>query len=65
MRDYISFSALKKWNECPFAYKLAYVDGIKKFFGNDESCFNLFPSLSSATAPINFPSIKRQAEESE
>ena len=36
-----------------------------EFFGNDESCFNLFPSLSSATAPINFPSIKRQADESE
>ena len=39
MRTHISFSALKKWNECPFAYKLAYVDGIKKFFGNEHTSF--------------------------
>jgi ATP-dependent exoDNAse (exonuclease V) beta subunit len=39
MRNHISFSALKKWNECPFAYKLAYVDGIKKFFGNEHTSF--------------------------
>ena len=36
---HISFSALKKWNDCPFAYKLAYVDGIKKFFGNEHTAF--------------------------
>jgi hypothetical protein len=35
------------------------------FVGKEESCFILFPNLSSATAPINFPSIKRHADESE
>lgn len=37
--SHISFSALKKWNECPFAYKLSYVDGIKLFKGNEHTAF--------------------------
>ena len=37
--NHISFSALKKWNDCPFAYKLAYVDGIKLFKGNEHTAF--------------------------
>ena len=37
--NHISFSALKKWTDCPFAYKLAYVDGIKLFKGNEHTAF--------------------------
>ena len=36
-----------------------------EFIGKDESCLILFPSLSSATAPINFPFTNKHAEESE
>ena len=39
MPSHISFSALKKWNDCPFAYKIAYVDGIKLFRGNEHTAF--------------------------
>ena len=35
----ISFSELKIWNECPFKHKLVYVDGIKKFKGNEYTAF--------------------------
>lgn len=57
MRDYISFSALKKWNECPFAYKLAYVDGIKKFFGNEHTAFGT-AMHSSCEDEINGQEVK-------
>jgi len=36
---HISYSALKKWNECPFLYKLEYIDGIKSFKGNAHTAF--------------------------
>ena len=36
---HISFSALKKWNECPFLYKIEYIDGIKSFKGNAYTAF--------------------------
>jgi RecB family exonuclease len=36
---HISFSALKKWNECPYAYKIEYVDGIRSFKGNAYTAF--------------------------
>ncbi len=35
----ISFSELKIWNECPFKHKLIYLDGIKKFKGNEYTAF--------------------------
>ena len=31
---HISDSALKKWNECPFLYKLEYIDGIECYYWN-------------------------------
>ena len=37
--SHISFSALKIWNECPFKYKLNYVDHIKQFKGNVYTAF--------------------------
>jgi RecB family exonuclease len=36
---HISFSALKIFNECPHKYKLNYVDGKKKFTGNEHTSF--------------------------
>jgi ATP-dependent exoDNAse (exonuclease V) beta subunit len=39
MSKHISFSALKMWNECPFKYKLNYVDNIGKFSGNEYTAF--------------------------
>lgn len=36
---HISFSALKNWNQCPFYYKLTYVDRIKMFEGNHYTAF--------------------------
>jgi hypothetical protein len=36
---HLSFSALKKWNDCPFSYKLTYVDGIRLFAGNKYTAF--------------------------
>ena len=36
---HISFYALKKWNDCPHAYKIEYVDGIKSFKGNAFTAF--------------------------
>ena len=35
----ISFSELKIWNECSFKHKLSYIDGIKKFTGNEYTAF--------------------------
>ena len=37
--SHISFSALKNWNQCPFYYKLTYVDRIKLFQGNHYTAF--------------------------
>lgn len=36
---HVSFSALKNWNQCPFYYKLTYVDRIKGFEGNHYTAF--------------------------
>jgi hypothetical protein len=36
---HISFSALKIFNECAHKYKLNYIDGKKKFFGNEYTVF--------------------------
>jgi ATP-dependent exoDNAse (exonuclease V) beta subunit len=35
----ISYSGLKIWNECPFKYKLSYVDKISGFQGNEYTAF--------------------------
>ena len=35
MSKHISYSALKLWSECPFRYKLVYVDNVGKFTGNE------------------------------
>lgn len=37
--SHISFSALKNWNQCPFYYKITYVDKIKGFVGNHYTAF--------------------------
>jgi len=37
--QHISFSGLKIWNECPFKYKLNYVDKVGKFTGNAFTAF--------------------------
>jgi hypothetical protein len=39
MSKHISYSALKLWSECPFRYKLVYVDGVGKFTGNEYTAF--------------------------
>ena len=37
--SHISFSALKNWNQCPYYYKITYVDKIKGFVGNHYTAF--------------------------
>ena len=39
MRQHISFSELKIWNECPYKHKLVYKDKIKEFLGNEYTAF--------------------------
>ena len=39
MRQHISFSELKIWNECAFKHKLTYIDGLKGFKGNEHTAF--------------------------
>jgi len=38
-RSHISYSELKIWNDCAFKHKLAYIDGIKLFSGNEYTAF--------------------------
>ncbi len=38
-RDRISYSELKIWNECPYKHKLAYIDNVRKFVGNEYTAF--------------------------
>ena len=35
----MSFSSLKIWNECPYKFKLNYIDKIKEFRGNIYTAF--------------------------
>ena len=35
----ISFSELKNWKECPYRHKLAYIDKIPHFQGNEFTAF--------------------------
>ncbi len=35
----ISFSELKTWKDCPYKHKLVYIDGLKKFTGNEYTAF--------------------------
>ena len=37
--SHVSFSALKLWNECPYKYKLNYIDKIEEFRGNVYTAF--------------------------
>ena len=39
MKDYISYSELKIWAECPFKHKLIYIDKKKGFQGNEYTAF--------------------------
>ena len=39
MSNHISFSALKIWNDCPFKYKLTYIDNVQKFRGSEYTVF--------------------------
>ena len=39
MREHISYSELKVWNECPHKHKLKYADGINNFLGNEFTVF--------------------------
>mgnify|MGYP003125119690 FL=1 len=39
MREHISFSELKTWNECAYKHKLSYIDEVKKFIGNEYTAF--------------------------
>jgi ATP-dependent exoDNAse (exonuclease V) beta subunit len=39
VRDYISYSELKLWNECTHRHKLKYVDGLEDFTGNLYTAF--------------------------
>ena len=39
MVDYISFSAWKDWNTCPYKFKITRVDKVRLFQGNEYSTF--------------------------
>jgi putative RecB family exonuclease len=39
MSKHISYSALKMWNDCPYKYKLVYVDNVGKFSGSEYTAF--------------------------
>tara|TARA_A100001391_G_scaffold174440_1_gene136863 strand:- start:687 stop:1454 length:768 start_codon:yes stop_codon:yes gene_type:complete len=39
VRQHISFSELKIWNDCAFKHKLVYLDGIKEFKGSEHTAF--------------------------
>lgn len=39
MSNHISFSALKTWNDCPFKYKLTYIDNIQTIRGTEYTAF--------------------------
>jgi len=41
MSKHISYSSLKTWNECPFKYKLVYVDGLGKYTGSEYTAFGV------------------------
>jgi len=36
---HISYSALKEWNDCAWKHKLNYIDGLKRFKGNEFTAF--------------------------
>lgn len=38
-KQHISFSELATWMECPYRHKLAYVDGLSTFKGNEHTVF--------------------------
>ncbi len=62
--DHISFSALKSWDQCPYYFKLLYIDRIRKFEGNVYTAFGsamhevcehvLVGSWQESEAPIRF-----------
>ena len=39
MRQHISFSEIKVWDECAYKHKLVYVDNLKEFYGNEHTSF--------------------------
>jgi ATP-dependent exoDNAse (exonuclease V) beta subunit len=39
MSTNISYSALKVWNDCPYKYKLTYIDKVEGFKGNEHTAF--------------------------
>jgi len=39
VRNHISYSEIKIWDECPYKHKLVYVDEAKKFLGNEHTAF--------------------------
>lgn len=39
MREHISFSEVKTWDECAYKHKLAYIDNVKEFLGNEYTAF--------------------------
>ena len=39
MSNHISFSALKVWNDCPYKYKLTYIDNIQTIRGTEYTAF--------------------------
>jgi len=61
---HISFSGMKLWNECPYKYKLAYIDKVAKFEGNIYTAFgsamhtvcekNLLEEWKQEDSPQNF-----------
>ena len=62
--SHISFSGMKLWNECPYKYKLAYIDKAAKFEGNIYTAFgsamhtvcekNLLKEWKQEDSPQNF-----------
>ena len=61
MREHISYSELKIWNECPYKHKLKYIDSISSFKGNEFTVFGTAihntcekTLLTSSTQPENY-----------
>jgi len=72
MREHISYSELKIWNECPYKHKLKYLDRVNAFKGNEFTIFGTAihdtcekTLLTGSTRPENYFTLSflKQVEE--
>jgi len=55
--EHISYSGLKVWKECPFKFKLNYIDGVAKFQGN------IFTAFGSAIHEVCEKHLKNESKQ--